>query len=62
MKQKCGYTRSMYNPEKEGLYLVKNILLEYELAMYSADNWETKSGEQVIAWIEIPKTDIYTPF
>jgi len=61
-KEKCGYTREMYPPKKEGKYLIKNEDLQYEVAEFKNNEWITPSNSRVFAWIEIPKTEINTPF
>jgi len=60
-KEKCGYTREMYNPEKIGYYLVKkgNEDKDYDICYWDGKRW---TSTEVICWTEIPKTDIDTPF
>lgn len=60
-KEKCGYTRSMYIPNKTGDYIVKNNAGSYFLSFWNGKKWSWDADE-IIAWIEIPKTDIDTPF
>ena len=58
-KQKCGYTREMYPPENKGNYIVKDISDEYFISYFDGKCWDAKN---LVAWTEIPETDIDTPF
>lgn len=59
--EKCGYTRAMYNPEKEGTYLVKTGYEErdYSTAFWNGVNWDLYG---IICWTVIPRTEIEAPF
>lgn len=64
-KLKCGFTRVIHPPKKEGVYLVKTLDFEYELASYLMEEWYLHNTDlpiRILAWIKLPKTDIDTPF
>ncbi len=60
MKENDGWTREMYPPKEKGMYLVKTDYMEYFVFHFDGESW----GDQyrVIAWREIPTTEINTPF
>lgn len=60
MRENDGWTRGMYLPKSEGRYLVKNKSHEYYVFYFDGKEWEYK--DDVLAWIEIPKTEIQAPF
>lgn len=60
-KEKCGYTRSMYSPDKKGEYIIKDAYGYYLIAFWNGKKW-IGDYRDIIAWSEFPKTDIDTPF
>jgi hypothetical protein len=61
MKENDGWTREMYPPKQEGRYLIKDSHYEYWIAYFDGKKWSS-DFDNIIAWRDIPTTDINTPF
>ena len=59
-QEECGWIRGMYEPEKEGEYLVKRVFEGDMVAKYDGEFWE--ENIDILCWTFIPDTKIDAPF